>query len=74
MKAVGLNPRFVGQVFRLPSHPLQDAKLSLNPRFVGQVFRRRRLLVLKRISGLNPRFVGQVFRHVSALRGRGSAS
>ena len=39
----GLNPRYVGQVFRLKVIVNNYLLFSLNPRYVGQVFRRARL-------------------------------
>ena len=57
-----LNPRFVGQVFRLEAGSYQIGAKGLNPRFVGQVFRPTITRTKPTGSSLNPRFVGQVFR------------
>ena len=63
MEIVRLNPRFVGQVFRLLVQILFHFQLSLNPRFVGQVFRHfPKTYAKSELLSLNPRFVGQVFR------------
>ena len=40
----GLNPRLVGQVFRLEVFAVESRKEGLNPRLVGQVFRQNELL------------------------------
>ena len=38
---MGLNPRLVGQVFRLETADKSVFTTRLNPRLVGQVFRRK---------------------------------
>ena len=64
---LGLNPRFVGQVFRLKVFAEKMAKKGLNPRFVGQVFRLNLGGEVEFLeASLNPRFVGQVFRPFSS--------
>ena len=45
----GLNPRFVGQVFRLRLTTDVTQPYCLNPRFVGQVFRLNKQKVAGRI-------------------------
>ena len=43
---MGLNPRLVGQVFRLASALKHDPFICLNPRLVGQVFRQDEGLIV----------------------------
>ena len=67
--ADGLNPRFVGRVFRPTLTTEQLLSQGLNPRFVGRVFRLLRNTITLRVLGLNPRFVGRVFRRTQISGG-----
>ena len=63
VEETGLNPRLVGQVFRLDVNAKTLDGLSLNPRLVGQVFRQNyKSQEVLDAESLNPRLVGQVFR------------